>query len=102
VSDIQSSYVSGVLLSTSDVRIKEMWVDRLTNNAEVGIAITSTRQTGIYGIGTETSNVAINFKQQGFKHQVGFSQTNSATSGLDSFWLVTTQPNADRPYHTNI
>jgi hypothetical protein len=102
LTDISSVYQSGVLLSTVNNRIKEMWVERLSPTAPVGIAITSTRQTGIYGITTETSNVAINFKQQGFNHQVQLTQTNASTSGIDSFWLVITAPNADRPYHTNI
>ena len=100
--DIPSTMVSGTLLTTQMTRIKEMFVDKLTNTSYVGVAITSTRQTASYGIATDLSNTPVHWKQQGFKHQIGLSQTNSAESGIDSYWLTITAPGADRPYTTNI
>ncbi len=100
--NITSNVVTGTLLTTSNTRIKEMFVDKLTNTSSVGIAITSTRQTGNYGIATDLSNTPIHWKQQGFKHQIGLSQTNGSDSGIDSFWVTITSPLADRPYTTNI
>lgn len=100
--DIPSTVVSGTLLTTQMTRIKEMFVDKLTNTSYVGVAITSTRQTASYGIATDLSNTPVHWKQQGFKHQIGLSQTNSVESGIDSYWVTITAPGADRPYSSNI
>jgi hypothetical protein len=101
-STIVSNYISGKQYSTSNSRIQQVMVDKINNASELGIAITSTRQSEFGTIPTGLSNYNTDFKSQGYTFQIGLSQTNSAISGINNYFANFNVPIADRKDTTGI
>jgi len=99
---INNTYQTGKLFSTNSSRVLDVWVDKINTSCTVGVAVTSDRQADYKTIPFNLNTCHINFKTQGYQHQIGLSQTNSALTGLNNFWLIVSSNLAEQPNTRNI